>query len=146
MVLLTDGKDFGSNISMDNLTYSLQESDTMIYSIFYETGFRRQNQRRRGGVFRGRQNQRIGRQNANNEKAADFLRDISDITAGRFYQNDIADLSSVFLSIAEELRKQYIIGYYPESVENGKVYRIKINIDKPGAVVRAKNTYRMKSE
>ncbi|MBC7796330.1 MAG: VWA domain-containing protein [Pyrinomonadaceae bacterium] len=38
IILLTDGKDFGSATESDDLLYSLQESDTLIYPIFYKTG------------------------------------------------------------------------------------------------------------
>jgi VWFA-related protein len=38
IVLLSDGKDFGSSVSKRDLFGSLEESDVMIYSIFYQTG------------------------------------------------------------------------------------------------------------
>jgi len=38
IVLLSDGKDFGSSVSRRDLFGQLEESDVMIYSIFYQTG------------------------------------------------------------------------------------------------------------
>lgn len=38
IVLLSDGKDFGSSLSKNNLLGELEESDVMVYSIFYQTG------------------------------------------------------------------------------------------------------------
>jgi len=38
IVLLSDGKDFGSSVSKNALLSQLEESDVMIYSIFYQTG------------------------------------------------------------------------------------------------------------
>lgn len=38
IVLLSDGKDFGSTIGKNELFSQLEESDVMIYSIFYQTG------------------------------------------------------------------------------------------------------------
>jgi VWFA-related protein len=38
IVLLSDGKDFGSSVSKRDLFSQLEESDVMIYSIFYQTG------------------------------------------------------------------------------------------------------------
>lgn len=38
IVLLSDGKDFGSSVSKNDLFSQLEESDVMIYSIFYQTG------------------------------------------------------------------------------------------------------------
>lgn len=64
IILLTDGKDAGSEVSADNLFYSLEESDTLIYTIFYQTGRRFSQNRaqfpgrmggmRDDGVFGGR--------------------------------------------------------------------------------------------
>lgn len=38
VIILTDGKDSGSRISTRELLYSLQESDTLIYTIMFATG------------------------------------------------------------------------------------------------------------
>ncbi len=38
IVLLSDGKDYGSSVSKRELFSQLEESDVMIYSIFYQTG------------------------------------------------------------------------------------------------------------
>lgn len=38
IVLLSDGKDFGSSVTKAELLGQLEESDVMIYSIFYQTG------------------------------------------------------------------------------------------------------------
>jgi VWFA-related protein len=156
VILLTDGKDFGSFTEKDELTYRLEESDTLVYSIFYETGFRRQrpmrqgfpfpNRRGGGGILRrgGNPDNRRQRNERANEDAQDFLQEMADVTAGRFYQKEIKDLSKTFEAIAEELRKQYLIGFYPENVEPGKIYQIKVKVDRRDAVVRAKNTFRVK--
>lgn len=62
IILLTDGKDAGSQTSISDLLYSLQESDTLIYSVFFQTGrLANQNQidfpepprRRRDDIFGG---------------------------------------------------------------------------------------------
>jgi Ca-activated chloride channel homolog len=67
IILMTDGKDARSQASIEELMRSTEESDAMIYSIFYETGGgmnrfnnrgnNRQNERfpqRRGGIFNDR--------------------------------------------------------------------------------------------
>jgi Ca-activated chloride channel homolog len=154
VILLTDGKDHGSFTEKEELIYRLEESDTLVYSIFYETGFRQRQMRRerfpfperRGGIGRrGRDpDERRQRQERANANAMDFLQELADVTAGRFYQKEIRDLGQTFQSIAEELRKHYLIGFYPENVENGKVYQIKVRVDRNEAVVRAKNTFRVK--
>ena len=37
IILLTDGKDHGSNMTAKNLLYRLEESDTLIYTIYFKT-------------------------------------------------------------------------------------------------------------
>ena len=154
VILLTDGKDFGSFVGKDELIYRLEESDTLVYSIFYETGFGQRQMMRprfpfpngRGGIRRGGGNaeRRRQRNERANEEAMDFLQEMADVSAGRLYRKEIKDLSKTFEAVAEELRKQYLIGFYPENVESGKVYQIKIKVDRSDTVVRAKNVFRMK--
>jgi VWFA-related protein len=161
VVLLTDGKDFGSLTGSDELIYRLEESDTLVYSIFYETGFMQRRMMRQNFPFPGRRGgggavrrrdrfpgdrfpERRQRNEQANEDAVDYLRELADVSAGRFYQSEIKDLSKTFEAIAEELRKQYLIGFYPENVEAGKVYQIKVKTDRSDAVVRSKNTFRVK--
>ena len=157
IVLLTDGKDAGSDLTQTELLYQLAESDTMVYSIFYATGG---NQRRRifdGGNFpnrgifgRIRERQRQGnnqRVNRKNEEAAEFLQTAADETAGRFYRNDVTKLNEIFSSIADELRKQYVLGFYPEqSNDRTDTFQVKVQINRADAVVRSKNTYRGKAK
>ncbi len=37
VIILTDGKDFGSRVAADDLLNSLEESDTMVYSVMFQT-------------------------------------------------------------------------------------------------------------
>ncbi|HVE57797.1 MAG TPA: VWA domain-containing protein [Pyrinomonadaceae bacterium] len=158
VILLTDGKDFGSFTGRDELLYKLEESDTLVYSIFYETGLMRRrmmprrfpNPNRRGGggggIWRRGRNPDVvrSRTERSNEDAVDFLQEMADLTAGRLYQKKVTDLSEAFEAITEELRKQYLIGFYPENVEGGKNYQIKVRVDRNDAVVRSKNAFRVK--
>lgn len=175
IIMLTDGKDFGSYIGKPELLHQLEESDTLIYSVFYETGNIPQQQRqarfpdilfpnRRGGMGgMGRQRPRQNpfpdnfprpnieraRQRAKieDEQAIEFLGKVADATAGRVYQKKVADLDDAFKQIADELRKQYLIGYYPEdSKEAKKLHQVKVKVDRSDVVVRAKGSYRVKAE
>lgn len=172
IIMLTDGKDFGSYIGKPELLHQLEESDTLIYSVFYETGNIQQQQRqprfpdiffpnRRGGMGRQRPNQNPFPQNIprpNGERARqraqmedaqaiEFLGKVADATAGRVYQKKVADLDDAFRQIADELRKQYLIGYYPDDSEEAKkLHQVKIKVDKTDVVVRSKGSYRVKTE
>jgi hypothetical protein len=52
------------------------------------------------------------------------------------------NVESAFSGIAEELRQQYSIGYYPDKVgQVGERRQIKIRVMRPNVVVRAKTSY-----
>ena len=157
IILLTDGKDHGSSPTQTELLNRLEESDVMVYSVFYDTAARRIFQRddnfgRRAGIFdddfpRPRQQERrLARQRRANENAADYLSQMSELTAGRFYEDENIDLQKTFALIADELKKQYRIGYYPkeETVTNDAVHQIKVKVSRPDVAVRARATYRFK--
>jgi VWFA-related protein len=156
IVLLTDGKDHGSAASEVESLDAAQESGAMIYTIFYRTGFtpRFDNRRggfgRRGGVFgdpfprRGPGNERRReRVERNNEQAADYLGQLADASAGRFYRSEVTDLKKTFDLIADELRHQYRLGFYSSGEPSGNaVHRLTVEVARSEAVVRARRTYR----
>jgi len=73
-----------------------------------------------------------------------YLWDLSDRTGGVYYEaNLLDDLPGVFQQIAEELRHQYTLGYYPSSTQrDGRYRRIKVKVNRSGASVRARPGYR----
>ena len=166
IILLTDGKDHGSSPTQQELLNKLEESDVMVYTVFYDTAARRFFRRddnlggmRRGGGLSGRggmidedfprprqQERRRERQARANENAVNYLSQVSELTAGRFYQDENIDLQKTFTLIADELKKQYRIGYYPkeETIQNDAVHQIKVKVSRPDVAVRARATYRFK--
>lgn len=51
-----------------------------------------------------------------------------------------ADLSSTFARVAEELRRQYLIGFNPTALD-GKLHRVDVRVGRPGMKVRARRNY-----
>ena len=52
------------------------------------------------------------------------------------------NLDTAFSGIAEELRRQYSVGYYPEKEGvKGERRSIRVRVMRPNLVVRAKNSY-----
>jgi VWFA-related protein len=180
IILLTDGKDHGSLIGKTELYNQLNESDTVIYPVFYETenmgpmrnggmgrfprgggGFPGGMGRRGGmGRFPGRfprdpfPNNRFPRNGGNrpnaeaqNEAAMAFLEHLAEITGGRSFKEKKADLRNAFLQIADEMKRQYQIGFYPITESpGGTIHRVKVQADRPGAVVRSKSAYRTRAK
>jgi VWFA-related protein len=161
IVLFTDGVDTTSRYA--NFQSTIREADaaeTLIYPIRYDTfdgdrGGSTYPQQRRGmggiigviigggkipsgggggggGINGSRQDYEIGRQ---------YLEQLANNSGGRFYEAR-SDLSAAFSGIAEELRQQYSIGYYPEKVgQKGERKQIKVRVMRPNLVVRARNSY-----
>jgi VWFA-related protein len=166
IILLTDGKDAGSRVRAAELISSASEADAMIYSIFYESSFPRRfgagrppfPGRRRGGIF-GRRgprfdplppqgpgaNQRRERQQERNEMGAEFLSRLSEVTGGRFYSSKVTDLKKAFDLVAEELRHQYRLGFYPIKMkQDGSLHSLKVRVDVADVAIRSRYQYRAK--
>lgn len=77
------------------------------------------------------------------ETGRQYLDELALKSGGRKFDADSStSLDSAFAGIAEELRRQYSVGYYPEtSGQKGERRQIKVRVMRPGLVVRAKNSY-----
>jgi VWFA-related protein len=76
-------------------------------------------------------------------RADAYLNDLAYKTGARLYRADTTrDLSQSFALIAEELRRQYSIGYYPKTTaQAGTRRQIKVRVMRPDLVVRARDSY-----
>ena len=72
-----------------------------------------------------------------------YLETLAQNSGGRKFEADsIANLDAAFSGIAEELRRQYSLGYYPDKVGTvGERRQIKVRVMRPDVIVKAKNTY-----
>ena len=59
---------------------------------------------------------------------------------GHFALPEGADLTSTFARVAEELRRQYLIGFSP-TVLDGRLHRVDVSVGKAGMKVRARRNY-----
>ncbi len=134
IILLTDGRDGGSRIGAGELLAYESEADAMIYSIYYESSFRR------GGLRLPRRHQQ-----QRDVGAIDFLKKLSDVTGGYFYGSKSTDLKRAFDLAAKELRSQYRLGFYPDKVaQDGSLRSLKVRVDRVDVSVRSRRQYRTK--
>lgn len=85
-----------------------------------------------------------GTSEAEYERGRTFLDALALNTGGRLFEADtLTNLEASFSGVAEELRRQYSVGYYPEQTgEPGERRSVKIRVTRPAnAVVRAKSGY-----
>ena len=121
IVVFTDGVDgqligqrsSGSRITFGELYRSIEETESIIYTIFLDT-------QNRGGQGNGRAY----------ETAYAQMQRIADQTGGRFYgPNSIYDVQRMFQEIADDLRVQYMLAYNSTNTNNdGSWRRISIEV------------------
>jgi VWFA-related protein len=77
------------------------------------------------------------------ELADQYLREIADSTGGRQYHADsLQNMSLAFANVAEELRRQYSVGYYPKRPgQPGERRQIKVRANEPNLAVRSRDSY-----
>lgn len=145
IVLFTDGVDTTSRKnSYDSTLNYAEESDALIFPIYYNTYF--ENQQRSGGAFPDiflggpppgttAEEYALGRR---------YLDELADSTGGRVFRPESTPggLTRAFEGIAEELRRQYNIGYVPqETGKPGQRKQIKVRVNRPGLIIRARDSY-----
>lgn len=76
-------------------------------------------------------------------KGQEYLEELARNSGGRIFEaRDLYNLDAAFSSIAEELRRQYSLGYYPENPgQKGERRSIRVRVKRPQLVVRTKNNY-----
>ena len=164
IVLFTDGVDTASyQATYQSTLREVEELDALIYPIQYDTTDFVDAQTRTnttivtttisGRYFPTRSSSQVtyGTPKAsgpgtsiNDYKLADqYLHQLATKTGGRFYgANDRTQLSDAFSKIAEELRHQYSLGYYPQTtLQSGERREIKVRVDQPNVAVRARDSY-----
>ena len=133
ILLFTDGADNPGNFKLNNMSFMdvqrrAQESDVMVYAIGLES---RDPAAIAGGGFGAMSG---GRPDPG-------LPAIAGETGGGYFElRSAADLASTFSRVADELRRQYLIGFEPQKLD-GKMHKIEVRIKKDGMKVRARKEY-----
>jgi VWFA-related protein len=173
IVLFTDGVDTASRrANYQNTIDKVEESGALVYPIKYDTENDQQSSpspsaspwpwptphppnRRRwpfGNLATPIFQQWPGRSPSSGSqtgsgdyrRGARYLQELADRSGGRLYEADtLYNLTQAFSAIAEELRHQYALSYYPTNAKKDGAYRrIKVRVEKPGMIVRARDGYR----
>jgi VWFA-related protein len=168
IVLFTDGVDTTSrHASYADNVRDAEELDALIYPVQYDTyvdqggsssgwpGSGRWPKSNGdilgdilGGIFRkGGGNSGggggVGTSRHDYDVANRYLHELADRTGARSYQADSTqNLSTAFANIAEELRRQYSLGYYPKTQSQaGQRRQISVRVNQPNVAVRTRDTY-----
>lgn len=166
IVLFTDGVDTSSQQATYLSTLrEVEELDALIYPIQYDTsdylnaiqgnGTVTVTTTRSGlfGIGTTQQTYSVpmnngiaipGATKADYARADRYLHALADKTGGRLYQaNDTRQLAQAFTLIAEELRRQYSLGYYPkaDAAENSDRRQIRVKVRQANLAVKARDGY-----
>jgi Ca-activated chloride channel family protein len=69
------------------------------------------------------------------------LRQIAEQTGGGYFELTWAqDLGAVFSRVADELHRQYALGFAPATLD-GKTHKLEVKVARPGLTVRARRSY-----
>jgi Ca-activated chloride channel family protein len=132
MIILSDGGDNGSRTSLDQAIHEAQQYNVQIYSILYS-------------VFSPglSLNNGIGALRAGSGNAgAETLKKLSDQTGGRMYTVDKMGLRAIYAQIAEDLRKQYELGYTPPpDLKPGSFHKLELRTKDKKQTVQARTGF-----
>ena len=125
VILITDGDDNSSRVSLTETLEAAQKNDVTIYSISTNSA-----------AFFGSKEQ---------ERGDKTLKRFSEETGGKpFFPLKIQDLASSFLDIHDELRSQYQIGYRTSNArQDGTFRKIRIDVTDKKYKARARSGYYM---
>ena len=169
VIVLTDGVDHGSKMTLTSAIESAQRADTMVYSIYFKgneggggnTHFGGPwnggggGGGRRGGGWPGGGGgypggggngggRRGGGSGESSEDGKKVLKQLSEETGGRMFEVSKKEpIDQIYSQIQAELRNQYNLGYTPDrAADDGPEYRhIKVAIKQKDMAVQAREGY-----
>ncbi len=169
VLVFTDGVDMPGNVSTMNSSLKdvmkrAEEEDVMVYAIgltgqngptAHGGGFggrpgggfggRGGGFGGRGGGFGGRGGGFGGRGGSSggsfDDHPDDGLPKIAAATGGGYFElTRTADLASTFKTVADELHRQYALGFAPQNLD-GKMHQLTVKVAAPGMTVRSRRSY-----
>jgi VWFA-related protein len=143
IVLLTDGDDHGSAVSMDELRNVVLSSGASIYSIFYHIDME-ELMKELFGLPPLRTKESDPDWIEREKVAVKYLQEISELSAGRYYKSNVMEFDQAFKQISTELHAQYLLGFYPDEAKlDEKLHSLVVQVNTPGAVVRSRKNFRI---
>jgi len=144
VIVLSDGVDHGSKMTMDDAIRSAQRADTLVYSVLFSDreGYGNRGFGGRGGGWGGGGGRRGG-WGGEQTDGKKVLQTMSKQTGGGFFEvSNKQPIDKIYARIQEELRNQYSLGYMSDQTTLGPGFR-KIGVSARGKdlVVQARDGY-----
>jgi Ca-activated chloride channel family protein len=133
IVLFSDGEGLGFTATAKGTLHKAQEQDALIYTVQF------------GTIHAPEPPHYESRKDYFEEiaKIDGYMRDLAQKTGGRYYRvEELSNFATTFRPVAEELRRQYILGYYPKQpLQAGQQRQIKVRVRPSNLVVQARDSY-----
>ena len=132
VVVLSDGIDLLSALRMDEVRWRARRSQALLYWIHLS-----------GGTLETPQVASSWRNADSNAQEFSLLGKTVEESGGRLEMlASLEDLESAYRGILQELREQYVLGYYPTALRKDGAWRpVKVRVDRSGVRVRAREGY-----
>ena len=148
VLVFTDGADRpgnarSTNISLGDLMKRAREEDVMVYGVGLAGRSFGGGSGRRGGGGGGRYPPPPGGWSAGGrtQKPDEGLSKLAAESGGGYFELESTDdLGATFARVADELHRQYAMGFSPEKLD-GKTHKLEVRVKKPGMTARARKSY-----
>lgn len=155
IILLTDGEDRNSKVSLSEAITSAQRADTLAYSVRIADdehgsshGFGGPGMGGRhggwggGGGGMGGGRGRGGGQSESRTDGKKILQQISQETGGSYFEvSKKKTVDQIYTQIEEELRNQYSLGYTSDQAGGGGFRKIQLTVKQKGLTVQTREGY-----
>lgn len=156
VIVFTDGIDTASSeiSEEDTLDAVIESEDIIVYPIRYATREdveRRMEARVRASLHSNGSEAANGKLEQSRREldrayrtADEYLQQLAEMSGGIVERADrLGDLKAALGRIAEELRHQYLLGYYPSNRQKDeRARKITVRVTRPNVIVRARPAYR----
>lgn len=124
VVIITDAEDEGSKVSLKDAIEAAQRADAVIHVLLIADT---------GGFFA----------RSMGYTGASVAQKMADDTGGRMIDvHNEKSLETAFDQISQELRSQYVVGYYPtNAARDGAFRKIKVEVTRPDTKILARKGY-----
>ena len=143
LILLTDGVDTGSKVSLATAMEAAERADTLVYSIrFYDDqGYQQGFGGPRGMGRRGGPRARVPVRNLPDGKKV--LEQLARDTGGGYFEvSRKHSIEQIYAQVQDELRNQYNLGYTSDKAgAKGEYRKIRVAVKLKGLVVQARDGY-----
>jgi len=124
VVIITDAEDEGSKVQLKDAIEAAQRADAVIHVLLISDS---------GGFFA----------RSMGYSGASVAQKMAEDTGGRMIDvHNEKSLETAFDQISQELRSQYVVGYYPtNAVRDGAFRKIKVDVSRPDTKILARKGY-----